>query len=204
MARRINGDNHDDLLLYGALAVGAFIAGSAILKKLGITQSDSSAIVQAVNNSAPSANPFNVNFGLAYNQVENDGDTDIIALVNAHNISGAQALALKQLKDADSTIFSQQAGADLVNVINAAEQINDAIGYLSNDVNAVNAAFGTLASQYDVSRVAQYLSGAYQLDLWTLLNNGRTVFNFGSAVNVAPIVQHVQALPVYPPAWGVN
>lgn len=78
-----------------------------------------------------------------------------------------------------------------------AEQLLAGIGHFSNDLNVVNAAFNSITTKYDVGNAAVYLNELYQIDLMSLLRNGRGWF-FSKGIGdtaIAQIVNRVNSLP---------
>lgn len=193
-------------ILYTSLGIGVFIGGKALLAAIGINPADQK-IVDSVNTLAKSQNPFSPTFGYDYNDA-NDNDTDVTADITANSFNPALVQNLIYWTYGVVTDPSHfTSNPLLIAGANNGNAVYNALGVFSVDENAISTVFAGLQSQFEVSLIAQFLLYGYNLDLWTILTKGNSWLPFTTGVytsTLAKIVQHVQSLPVYPPAWGEN
>lgn len=197
-------DDNDEVVKIGTaialIAICYFGVVKPIMNSLGVNDQDGADIAD-VENSANADNPFSIYFGTEYNAAH-EKNPGIAKLISFNDFKPDDfATGFDMVTNLNYTMDP----ASLL-VISIAENLYNAFGIFTVDLDAINAAISSFSSQYDVSRAAQYLNYVYGKDLYVLLKNGRGLMPFfGTAITanqLATIVRHVKSLPVWPIAWS--
>jgi hypothetical protein len=190
--RRIGaqGDETEDIIKYGLVlgALGLFVI-KPLLNTLGVSSADSDTVA-AQNTVTPASNPFSYQFQPFIDLYYPGGNT---ASEQSDMQNGLQEYQ-------QQGVVSTQVPPDY-QLIEWAEAINSAFGYIGYDADTVLSIFNSLGAQTDVAYMAAYLYWNYGKDLMTLLTNGRYAPIFGltsglSKTDLALIINHVKSLPV--------
>lgn len=194
MANKRIGKADEELIIFGAVAVGLFLLGkpiinslSSLLNQLPGANSEANQTVADQNTVALEENPFNINYKYSL-YARNPGTYGAAWWVNLNN----QFLSYgnPQTAVAANGVYLYPAWA---------WTLNDAFGTFSEDDSVVDAVFNQVRSKADVANLATLMYFVYQIDLFTLLNSGNGfipgVSRGLSTTHLATIINKVSSLP---------
>ena len=186
-------DNHDDLLLYGALAIGVFIVGKSILNAIGINPADTQAVSDQ-QSLPPSDNPLSPAFQPEVDSYNNNPSRDANGDPVDRNENYINVRAL--FFDPESVVNTDPTFEREKRIAAAGEVINEEISgfHLTTDPAPIMAAFATLRTQSEVSELAEYMFANFGVDLMTYLKG--SLFKAGlSDTDFATLIRQINNLP---------